>query len=157
VKLELYADGAAVPNPGQGGWCAVLIEDGVLRRELTGAVPCQTTNNRMELLAILKAMRLIPRGAECVIYSDSQLAIDALTQWAARWQANDWRLGKRVGRGALVRNRDLVESLHEELQARKGLVRLLWSKGHAGNQWQEHCDRQAHRAALTAWRYFHRE
>lgn len=129
----VFTDGSANPNPGPGGWGAVYVVDGDVRAQDYGHDP-DTTNNRMELVAVIHGIDLVPRGTAAVIYSDSRLVVDTLTKWAAGWKRRGWR--RKTGP---VENLDLVEGAYEALQRRPELE-LRWIKAHSGNRWNEYAD-----------------
>ena len=138
----IYTDGGCNPNPGPGGWGAVLLLEGQPNRELSGGAP-QTTNNRMELQAAIAALQSLPEPHRVDLYTDSQYLRRGVTQWLPNWQANHWRLS---GRGQ-VKNRDLWEPLARELERHQ--VSWHWTRGHAGNQWNERADELASKAIPT--------
>lgn len=135
----VFTDGSCIPNPGPGGWGAVYVIDGEVVAEDHGHEP-DTTNNRMELRALQAALDLVPEGTPARIYTDSNLAVRTLTEWAAGWAKRGWR--RRTG---AVENLDLVRPLYERFRARPELE-LVWIKAHAGNRWNEYAD-----ALATAW------
>ncbi|MFO7960728.1 MAG: ribonuclease H [Nitriliruptoraceae bacterium] len=135
----VFTDGSAIPNPGPGGWGAVYVRDGEVLAEQHGYDPA-TTNNRMELRALQAAVELVPEGTPARIYTDSNLAVRTLTEWAAGWEKRGWR--RKTGP---VENLDLVQPLYEQLGTRPELE-LVWIKAHAGNRWNEYAD-----ALATAW------
>jgi len=135
----VFTDGSCIPNPGPGGWGAVYVIDGEVVAEDHGH-EADTTNNRMELRALLAALDLVPEGTPARIYTDSNLAVRTLTEWAAGWERRGWR--RKTG---AVENLDLVRPLYERFTARPELE-LLWIKAHAGNRWNEYAD-----ALATAW------
>ena len=136
----VFTDGSAVPNPGPGGWAAVRVVAGEVVAERSGSDPA-TTNNRMELTALLEGLALIPAGESGVLYSDSQLAVRTVNEWAPGWEARGWRRSRGP-----VENLDLVRPLVEALRARPE-VRVAWVRAHVGHRWNEHADRLAARAA----------
>ena len=135
----VFTDGSCIPNPGPGGWGAVYVIDGEVVAEDHGHEP-DTTNNRMELRALVAALDLVPEGTPARIYTDSNLAVRTLTEWAAGWERRGWR--RKTGP---VENLDLVRPLYERVSARPELE-LKWIKAHAGNRWNEYAD-----ALATAW------
>jgi len=139
--VSIYSDGACRGNPGPGGWGAVL-RYGDTVRELAGAVP-QTTNNRMELQAVIEALRILRRRVSADVYTDSQYVRKGITEWLAAWKARGWRTADRKP----VKNQDLWE----ELDALAGghELRWHWVKGHAGVPDNERCDQLAN-AAIDA-------
>jgi ribonuclease HI len=127
--VHLYSDGACSPNPGKGGWGAVLLMPGrsEARRELSGAEP-QTTNNRMELMGALEGLRALKKPCRVEVYTDSQYVRNAFERgWLTNWKRNGWKTREKEP----VANRDLWE----ELDRLTGLheVRWHWVKGHADN------------------------
>lgn len=139
----VFTDGSSIPNPGPGGWAAVWVIDGVVIDEVSGSDP-DTTNNRMELQAILGALDLVPAGTPTVIHSDSNLAVRTVNEWAAGWEQRGWR--RRTGP---VENLDLVRCLYEAMRARPELE-LRWIRAHVGHEWNEYADRLANAAAQRA-------
>lgn len=133
---EIWTDGACEPNPGLGGWGYLMRGNDGLTREHCGGDEA-TTNNRMELTAILMALKALPDLAMAVIYSDSQYAVNGLTVWRSRWARRDWR--KKGGRD--MPNRDLWLALEAEILRVKATFR--WVRGHAGNDGNERADKLA--------------
>lgn len=129
----VFTDGSASPNPGPGGWGAVYVVDGEVVAQDHGHAE-HTTNNRMELTAVLHGIDLVPAGTPAVVYSDSKLVVDTMNLWAAGWQRRGWK--RKTGP---VENLDLVRAVFEKLQARPEL-RLEWIKAHAGSRWNEYAD-----------------
>ncbi len=136
----VFTDGSATPNPGPGGWAAVHVVAGEVVAEASGSHP-DTTNNRMELTALLEAVRLVPEGLGTVLYSDSQLAVRTVNEWAPAWEARGWRRSRGP-----VENLDLVRPLVEALRVRPEL-RVAWVRAHVGHRWNEYADRLAGRAS----------
>ena len=101
----VFTDGSSIPNPGPGGWGVVWVEDGEIREDRHGHV-ADTTNNRMELTALIEAYRLLPEDASVVVYTDSKLCADTLNQWAARWEQKGW-----TRKGPPIKNLDLIQPL----------------------------------------------
>ena len=132
-KITIYTDGACSGNPGPGGYGAVM-HHGKHRNELSGGFR-KTTNNRMELLAVIEGLQALKRPCEVTIFSDSKYIVDAVNKgWAKRWQANGWKRNKREN----ALNPDLWTRLLKLLDVHK--VELSWVKGHAGNPGNEHAD-----------------
>ena len=129
----VFTDGAAHPNPGAGGWGAVYVTDGNIVSERWGDEP-DTTNNRMELTALIEGTKLVPAGTSAVLWTDSQLCVKTITQWAPGWEARGWR--KKTGD---VKNLELVKELYALLGQRPELE-LRWIKAHSGNRWNEYAD-----------------
>ena len=134
--LEIYTDGACSGNPGPGGWGAVLRYQGI-EKELSGGEK-ETTNNRMELTAIIEALAVLKEPCSVTLTTDSKYAADGITKgWARSWQKNGWR--KADKKPAL--NSDLWERLLQLLDTHK--VEIVWVKGHAGHPENERCDKLA--------------
>jgi ribonuclease HI len=129
----VFTDGAADPNPGPGGWGAVYVVGNEVVGEAHGHEP-HTTNNRMELTAIIAAYDLVPEGVPATIYSDSNLAVRTVNEWAPTWERNGWK--RRTGP---VENLELVQRLHALARSRPEL-KLQWIKAHAGSRWNEYAD-----------------
>ena len=127
-----YTDGACSGNPGPGGWGVVLIE-GDKRTELKGGERA-TTNNRMELLAAMKALETAPDGAPVTLYTDSQYVKNGVTVWIKGWKKNGWKTASKKP----VKNQDLWVELDELANARP--VDWRWVKGHAGHPENERAD-----------------
>ncbi len=135
-QVEIFTDGACSGNPGPGGWGAVL-RYGSAEKELSGGA-ADTTNNRMELSAVIAALSALKEPCKVTLTSDSKYVIDAVTKgWAKKWQANGWV--KSDKKPAL--NADLWKKLLTLLE--KHDVRFVWVKGHAGHPENERCDRLA--------------
>ena len=132
-KVEIYTDGACSGNPGAGGYGAILVYRG-REKELSGG-QAQTTNNRMELTAVIEALRALNEPCEVTLTSDSKYVVDGIEKgWARSWQAKGWK--KSDGKPAL--NPDLWGELLELLE--KHQVTFVWVKGHDGHPYNERCD-----------------
>ena len=131
-SVDLYTDGACRGNPGPGGWGASLRFNGT-RKDLHGGEP-QTTNNRMELMAVIKGLQALKRPCQVNLYTDSKYVMDGATQWMHNWKKNNWKTaGKKP-----VKNVDLWQQLDKELSAHQ--VQWNWVKGHAGDEGNECAD-----------------
>ncbi len=134
--VYIYTDGACSGNPGPGGWGAIL-KAGVHTKELSGG-EAQTTNNRMELTAVINALSALKRPCHVVLTSDSKYIIDAIEKgWAKKWQQNHWMRNQKEK----ALNPDLWEKLLSLLQIHQ--VKFVWVKGHAGHPENERCDQLA--------------
>ena len=132
-KITIHTDGACSGNPGPGGYGTVM-QYGERRNELSGGFR-KTTNNRMELLAVIKGLQALNRPCEVTVFSDSKYIVDAVNKgWAKRWQANGWKRNKRDR----ALNPDLWAQLLVLLNTHT--VKLRWVKGHAGNPGNERAD-----------------
>jgi ribonuclease HI len=143
VVVEIFTDGACVPNPGPGGWGAVL-RYGSHERELHGGEPERTTNNRMELTAPIRALDALTRRSVVHLHTDSTYVRNGITQWLPRWQARGWR----TAAGEPVKNDDLWREL--DAAVRRHDVTWFWVKGHAGHPENERADRLAARGCEEA-------
>ena len=142
--IEIYTDGACRGNPGPGGWAALLLL-GEHERELSGAETL-TTNNRMELTAVIRALEALKRPVAARIYTDSQYVRRGITEWLSSWKARDWRTADRKP----VKNQDLWQRLEEVSASHR--LEWHWVPGHAGVPGNERVDRLANEAidALNA-------
>lgn len=129
----VFTDGACEGNPGPGGWAFVWVEDDRVVREGSGGDPA-TTNNRMELQALIHAFRALPTGADVTVYSDSELCVKTVNEWAAGWERRGWRR-----KGGPIKNLELVRELYALARARPGVV-LKWIRAHDGSRWNEYVD-----------------
>lgn len=140
-EIIIYTDGGSDPNPGYGGWGAILCY-GTVEKELSGSAP-HTTNNRMELTAALEALRTLKRPCTIQLYTDSQYLRRGITEWIAQWQAKNWRRSDK----SPVENADLWQALLPETQ--RHTIEWHWVKGHAGNAYNERVDKLATAARLA--------
>ncbi|NBV54594.1 MAG: ribonuclease HI [Proteobacteria bacterium] len=141
--VKMFTDGACSGNPGPGGWAALLVKDGA-RKTLHGAEG-HTTNNRMEMTAVLMGLRALKAPCAVTIFSDSQYVVKGMTEWLAGWVRKGWKNSQ----GKAVENRDLWEELMEAVKPHK--VRWEWVKGHDGHPENELVDGLAV-AAIAEWR-----
>jgi ribonuclease HI len=136
-RVEIYTDGACRGNPGAGGWGA-LMRYGKRERELYGGEP-DTTNNRMELTAAIRALEALKQRCAVAIYTDSTYVRDGITTWMADWKERNWRTADRKP----VKNQDLWQEL--EALAAKHDIEWHWVRGHTGHAENERADRLANR------------
>lgn len=134
--LEIFTDGACSGNPGPGGWGAIL-RFGETEKELSGGAP-ETTNNRMELTAVIESLKALKRGCEVVIYTDSRYVMDGVQEWLPNWKQNNWRTSNKK---SPVKNVDLWQELDALLISHK--IRWIWVKGHNGHPENERVDKLA--------------
>jgi ribonuclease HI len=132
----VFTDGSCEGNPGPGGWAWVRVVNDEILAEDSGTDP-QTTNNRMELRALIEAFRALPEDCQEIVYCDSRLCVDTINQWAAGWEARGWKR-----RSGPIANLELVQELWALAGARPG-VRLEWIRAHRGLRWNEYADRLA--------------
>jgi ribonuclease HI len=136
--VEIYTDGACRGNPGPGGWGA-LLSSGEHEKELSGAEPL-TTNNRMELTAVIRALEALKRPCEVRIFTDSEYVRRGITEWVKSWKARGWKTADRKP----VKNQDLWERLDALAAGHK--IEWRWVKGHSGVPGNERVDRLANEA-----------
>jgi ribonuclease HI len=137
-KATIYTDGACQGNPGPGGYAAIIDEDG-RRREVSGAEP-KTTNNRMELTAVIRALESLAEPSRVHVVTDSQYVQLGMTRWIHSWQRKGWKTANKQP----VKNRDLWQELLE--QARRHQVSWEWIRGHVGHPENEEADALAKQA-----------
>ncbi|MQQ99785.1 ribonuclease HI [Glaciimonas soli] len=140
-KVEIYTDGACKGNPGTGGWGALLIS-GDHEKELFGGEK-NTTNNRMELLAVIEALNMLKKPCEVIVHTDSQYVQKGISEWIHGWKARGWKTAAK----APVKNVDLWQAL-DAAQARHQ-IQWRWVKGHAGHVGNERADELANRGVTT--------
>jgi ribonuclease HI len=132
-RSGVFTDGSCEGNPGPGGWGMVWVEDDAIVAERSG-VDASTTNNRMELRALIEAYELLPEDAEIVVYSDSQLCVKTVNEWAEGWRKRGWKR-----KSGPIANLELVKRLYALAQAHPR-VQLRWIKAHDGSRWNEYAD-----------------
>jgi len=131
-KVTIYTDGACSGNPGKGGWGAILIY-GDIEKQISGGNP-QTTNNQMELTAVIEALKLLNKPCDVEVYTDSKYVMDGINSWIHNWKRNNWRNAAKKP----VKNKDLWISLDEQVNKHK--VHFNWVKGHSGDKYNEIAD-----------------
>lgn len=134
-KINLYTDGACSGNPGPGGWGSILVY-GKTEKEFSGGSK-YTTNNQMELLAVIEGLKVLKEPCEVHITSDSKYVIQAIQEWLPNWKKNNWKTSsnKEIKNIDLWKEFDLVSINH--------ILTLEWVKGHAGHPMNERCDKLA--------------
>ena len=133
--IEIFTDGSCEPNPGPGGWAAVILEDGKVK-EIKGFID-KSTNNRMELIAALEALKRVPAEKPVKIYTDSQYLQKGITEWINNWRKRNWKR-----KGGTLANADLWKALSEEADKRQ--IIWEWVKGHASHPFNIRADYLAH-------------
>ena len=139
--VEIYTDGACKGNPGPGGWGA-LLRSGRRERELFGGEP-DTTNNRMELTAVIRALEALKRPCDVAVFTDSEYVKKGITEWLAAWKRRGWKTADRKP----VKNEALWRRLDE--LARRHRVRWHWVRGHSGHPENERADELANRGVAS--------
>ena len=132
-RSGVFTDGSCDGNPGPGGWGFVHVEDDRIIDERHGFDDA-TTNNRMELKALIEGLRMLPEDADVTVYSDSQLCVKTINEWAPGWEARGWRR-----KSGPIANLELVKTLYDLAGARRS-VRLVWIRAHDGSRWNEYAD-----------------
>ena len=138
-RVEIFTDGACKGNPGPGGWGA-LLRFGDVERELAGS-EAETTNNRMEMLAAIRALEALKRPCDVVLTTDSKYLIDGITRWIDGWRKRGWKTAAKKP----VANADLWRDLLDAADPHR--IDWCWVKGHAGHAENERADRLASAAA----------
>lgn len=138
-KVQVITDGSCLGNPGRGGWAAIL-RYGSHKREMSGAEP-QTTNNRMELTAAIRALQALKEACEIEVVTDSEYVKNGVESWMAKWKKNGWMTAAKKP----VLNRDLWEELDRQVSRHK--TTWMWTKGHASHEDNNRCDELARAAA----------
>jgi ribonuclease HI len=140
--VEIWTDGACKGNPGPGGW-GVLLKMGAIEKTLHGGEPL-TTNNRMEMLAVIEALGALKRPCKVLLHVDSQYVMKGMTEWIHGWKQRGWRTADKKP----VKNADLWQRMEEEVA--KHTITWKWVKGHAGDPGNERADLLANRGVEEA-------
>ena len=140
-NILIFTDGASRGNPGPGGWGALLRMSQV-ETELCGGEPA-TTNNRMELLAVIEALQSLTEPVEALVYTDSQYVQKGITEWLPQWKMRGWRTAAK----APVKNADLWKRLDELVGPHE--IRWVWVKGHSGHDGNERADALANKGVAA--------
>ena len=139
IRVEIFTDGACSGNPGPGGWGALLRCRGV-EKELSGGEK-ETTNNRMELTAVISALAALKTSCDISLYTDSKYVMDGITRWLPNWKKNGWKTSNKK---SPVKNVDFWQRLDELAGGHE--IRWIWVKGHAGHAENERVDELARNA-----------
>ena len=139
MKFKIYTDGACSGNPGPGGWGAVIFDEENNQKNISGNDK-NTTNNRMELLAAIMALKKIKSNSDVVIYTDSIYVKNGITEWMVKWEKNGWKNANKKP----VKNKDLWLKLN--VLCKKSNVSWRWVKGHSTNKYNNLADELATRA-----------
>ena len=143
-SVEIYTDGACKGNPGPGGW-GVLLKSGGTEKELYGGEP-GTTNNRMEMLAVIRALESLKRPCQVTLYLDSQYVLKGITEWLPGWKAKGWRTAAKQP----VKNVDLWQALDALVSQGGHRIEWRWVRGHNGDPGNERADALANLGVESA-------
>ena len=136
MKLKIYTDGACSGNPGKGGWAAIILDKETIKLNISGNEK-NTTNNRMELMAPIMALKKIKKKSEIIIFTDSKYVKEGITDWIKKWKLNNWKGSNKKS----VKNKDLWIKLDNACLKHK--VTWKWVKAHAGNKYNNLADELA--------------
>jgi len=146
-KITIYTDGGCQPNPGAGGWAALLMSPDGHTSELSGGMR-QTTNNQMELTAAISALEALNVASDVTLYTDSEYLKNGITKWMKGWKSNGWMTkGSDYGKPSPVKNKELWERLDSAIQRHK--ITWKWVKAHAGHEHNERVDQLATAARIA--------
>ncbi len=143
-EVQIYSDGACKGNPGPGGW-GVWLKSGAVEKELFGG-ELNTTNNRMELMAVIEGLAALKRPCKVLLYLDSQYVRLGITEWIHGWKAKGWRTSTRQP----VKNAELWQRLDQLVQGGGHLIEWRWVKGHSGDPGNERADMLANKGVERA-------
>ena len=136
MKFKIYTDGACSGNPGKGGWAAIILDSDLNQSRISGS-ESNTTNNRMEILAAIMALKKIKRKSDITIFTDSKYVKDGITDWIKKWKLNSWKSSSKKP----VKNKDLWIKLDNSCLKHK--VTWRWVKAHADNKYNNLADKLA--------------
>jgi ribonuclease HI len=140
--IKIYTDGSCIQNPGNGGWAAIMLINN--EKKAISGFKKNTTNNQMELMAAIEALKKIPFGEEVQIYTDSKYVKMGITEWIEKWLQNNWKTSSKKK----VKNLELWKELSSI--SKKHKIKWLWIKGHAGDPINEEADALAKKAAESS-------
>ena len=143
-SIEIYTDGACKGNPGPGGW-GVFLKSGATEKELFGGER-ETTNNRMEMMAVIEALKALKRPCKVALHIDSQYVLKGITEWIHGWKAKGWKTAAKEP----VKNADLWQEMDALVQAGGHDIDWRWVKGHAGHPGNERADALANKGVEKA-------
>ena len=137
--IKIYTDGSCLENPGNGGWAAIIFVDN--EKVVISGNKKNTTNNQMELMAAIEALKKLPKGQEIQIFTDSKYVKQGITEWIKKWMQNNWKTSSKQK----VKNVELWQELNEI--SKKHKIEWKWIKAHAGDVFNEEADQLAKKAA----------
>jgi ribonuclease HI len=138
-QITIYTDGSCLGNPGPGGWAALLQYNG--HEKLISGGDADSTNNRMEMTAVIKALESLRQSCDIALYTDSKYVMDGATRWLANWRTNGWRNSQKKA----VKNADLWQQLDQLCQNHQ--IDWHWVKAHTGHEFNERVDDEARQQA----------
>ena len=141
--IKIYTDGSCIGNPGQGGWAAIILDEGK-KTKIKGSKK-DTTNNQMELLAPIEALKKIPKGSKVQIFTDSKYVKSGITEWIHNWKKNGWKTANKQP----VKNQDLWTELDNMTITYE--IEWIWVKGHSSDKLNNEVDLIAREAANSSW------
>ena len=136
MKIKIYTDGACSGNPGKGGWAAIILDSNLSQSNISGR-ESNTTNNRMELMAPIMALKKLKFKSEIVIFTDSTYVKNGITEWIKKWEKNGWKNANKKP----IKNKDLWIKLHNLCMDNN--VNWKWIKGHSNNKYNDLADKLA--------------
>jgi ribonuclease HI len=145
-SIEIYTDGACKGNPGPGGW-GVLLKSAESQKELFGG-ELATTNNRMEMMAVIEALSALKRPCHVTLHVDSQYVLKGITEWVSGWKARGWKTAAKQP----VKNVDLWQRMDELVSTSGHTIDWRWVRGHNGDPGNEHADMLANKGVAQALR-----
>lgn len=134
-KVQIFTDGSSLGNPGAGGWCAILRYNN--HEKILKGGKKQTTNNEMELKAVLEALKTLKQPVEATIFTDSKYVVNGINEWVYKWAKNGWKTSKKKD----IEHKEMWQEIYSLLQKHK--VKAVWIKGHANHKENELCDKIA--------------
>lgn len=134
-KVQIFTDGSSLGNPGAGGWCAILRYNN--HEKILKGGKKQTTNNEMELKAVLEALKTLKQPVEATIFTDSKYVANGINEWIHRWAKNGWKTSKKKD----IEHKEMWQEIYSLLQKHK--VKTVWIKAHANHKENELCDKIA--------------
>ncbi len=134
-KVKIYTDGSSLGNPGAGGWCTLLIYNN--HQKLLKGGKKYTTNNEMELKAVLEGLKALKQPVEVYIYTDSKYVANGMNEWIYNWAKNNWKNSKKKD----IEHKQIWQQIYNLMKKHK--VKVIWIKGHSGHKENELCDKIA--------------